>query len=207
MSKILIFDFDGTLADTLSYSVNYAYEFNRKRKLLSKEKINFEEFRKMGLYDFVATLGIRKRDLFWFLFQIQRKMHKELKNISTFKGLPGILEELSSRNIKMGIATSNSKRNVLKFLEKNNLNYFDFIYSTVNYLGKDKLLKKAIKKCKANKDDVIYIGDEIRDINAARSSGVKIASVAWGYNLESVLSSNNPDYIIYQPKDLLKLLD
>ncbi|MFZ2663948.1 MAG: HAD-IA family hydrolase [Patescibacteria group bacterium] len=207
MSKTLIFDFDGTLADTLSYSVNYAYEFNRKRKLLSRERINLEEFRKMGLYDFIKTLGVRKRDLFWFLFQIQRKMHKEIKNISTFNGLPEVLKELKSRNVKIGIVTSNSKRNAVKFIKNNNLNDFDFIYSTFSYLGKGRLIRKAIKKYKLNKNDVIYIGDEMRDIDAARSSGVKSASVTWGYNLESVLSSNNPDFMIYQPKDLFKLLD
>lgn len=206
MSKTLIFDFDGTIADTLAYSVNFAYEFNRTRKLLSKERINIEDLRNMGLDTFIKSLGIRKRDLFWFLLSIQWKMRKEINNIKTFDGLEDVLKELKAKDIKIGIVTSNSKRNVSKFIKNNNLNYFDFIYSTFNYFGKDKVLNKVIKKYKLDKSDVVYIGDELRDINAARSSGIKIASVTWGYNVESVLSANNPDFIIYQPKDLLKLV-
>ncbi len=207
MGKTLIFDFDGTLADTLGYSVNYAYEFNRKRKLLSTERTNMEEFRNMGLDKFIKSLNIRKRDLFWFLFNIQRKLKKEIPNIKTFNGLPEVLGELKSKNIKLGVVTSNSKGNVYKFLKISNLDCFDFIFATFNYFGKDRLLRKVVKKYKIYKDDVVYIGDEVRDIEAARSSGVKIASVTWGYNTEAVLTSHNPDYIIYQPKDLLKLIE
>jgi phosphoglycolate phosphatase len=207
MSKTLIFDFDGTLADTLAYSVNYAYEFNRKRKLLAQERINMEEFRNMGLDEFIKTLNIRKRDLFWFLFNIQRKLKKEMPNIKTFNGLSDVLSELKTKNIKLGVVTSNSKRNVSTFLKFNNLDCFDFVFTTFNYFGKDKLLRKVVKKYKLNKENVIYIGDEVRDIEAARSSGVKIASVTWGYNTEAVLTIHNPDYVIYQPKDLLKLLE
>jgi len=55
-------------------------------------------------------------------------------------------------------------------------------------------------------EDVIYIGDEVRDIEAARAAGIKIASVTWGYNLESILTENKPDYIVTQPRDLLNLM-
>jgi HAD superfamily hydrolase (TIGR01549 family) len=207
MSKTLIFDFDGTLADTLAYSVNYAYEFNRTRKLLVEERINIEEFRKVGLDEFIKSMNIRKRDLFWFLFCIQRKLKKEMPNIKTFNGIPQVLKELKERNIKIGVVTSNSKSNVSMFLKGNNLEYFDFISTTFNYFRKDKVLDKVIKKFKLNKEDVIYIGDEVRDIEAARSAGIKIASVTWGYNIESILTTHNPDFIVYQPKDLLNLLN
>ena len=63
-----------------------------------------------------------------------------------------------------------------------------------------------MKKSGRSKENAIYVGDEVRDIKAAKKAGVKVASVTWGYNLESVLSSFHPDYIINRPEDLIKLV-
>lgn len=206
MSKTLIFDFDGTVADTLPFTVNTALQLNRELKLLNQEKINIEKFRSMDLSEFVKGLNIPTIKLLYFLFKSQRMLNKNIKTIPTFSGLSNTLAELKRQNIKIGIVTSNSKKNVVKFLTANNLNYFDFIYSTIHYFHKNRLLEKAIKKQKLDNEDVIYIGDEVRDIKAARAAGVKIAVVTWGYNLESLLATYKPDFIINQPKELLNLV-
>ena len=66
-------------------------------------------------------------------------------------------------------------------------------------------LLRAIKKYGMEKENVIYVGDEIRDIKAAMEAGIKVASVTWGYNFENVLSKYKPDFIINRPEDLLNL--
>jgi len=202
-NKTLIFDFDGTLADTLGFTVNSAIEINRNLDLLNGEKMDFEKYRTMDSKDFFKSLKISNLKLFYFLFKYQRKQTKEISNTKTFEGLSEVLNELKKSGLKMGVCTSNSKNNVKLFLENCNLNVFDFIYSSWDYFRKDKILKKSIKKFKLDKANVIYVGDEVRDITAARNADIKVASVTWGYNLESILSQNNPDYIINQPKDLL----
>jgi HAD superfamily hydrolase (TIGR01662 family) len=205
-TKNLIFDFDGTIADTLAFTVNSAIEINRKLKLLNDEKIDFERFRSFDFVDFAKELEIPKLKLIYFVFKYQRHLVSKIGEVKTFDDLPEVLKELKNRGVHMGIATSNSKENVRKFLEKNNLNYFNFIYSSLNYFDKSKMLEKAIKKYRMKKEDVIYIGDEVRDIHAAKKAGIKVASVTWGYNFESILSENKPDFIVSRPKDLLKLV-
>ena len=157
----------------------------------------------MDSKEFFKSLKISNLKLFYFLFKYQRKLVKEISNTKTFDGLPEVLDELKRSGLKMGVCTSNSKKNVKLFLENCNLDVFDFVYSSLDYFRKDRILKKAIKKFKLEKSKVIYVGDEVRDITASRKAGIRVASVTWGYNLESVLSQNNPDYIINQPKDLL----
>ena len=202
----LIFDFDGTLADTVSFTINSALEINRKLKLLNDEKIDMEKFRSMDASDFFKSLHISMLTLLFYIFNYQRKLNKEMDLIKTFNGLPEVLKELKSKGMHMGIVTSNTKKNVRKFLKNNDLEYFDFIYSSIMYFRKDKMIDLALRKYKINKKDAIYVGDEIRDIKAAKSAGIKIASVSWGYNFESVLAENKPDFIINQPKELLNLL-
>jgi phosphoglycolate phosphatase len=204
---ILIFDFDGTIADTLAFTINSASEISRKLKLLNEEKVNMEKFRSMDSREFFKELEIPTSKLLWFMFKYQRKLVHEIDDIKTFEGLDEVLHVMKNNGVKLGIVTSNSKRNVKKFLRKNNLEYFDFVYSSLNYFRKDKMLKKAIEKFQMNKENVIYVGDEVRDIKAAKSIGIKVASVTWGYNFESVLSEYKPDFLIYRPKDLLNLIN
>ncbi len=201
----LIFDFDGTLADTLAFTVNAASEINRSLHLLSDEKIDFEKFRATDTVEFFKDLEIPTYKLFFFLYKYQRKQSKEIDNVKVFEDLPSILNELVKRGIGLGVATSNSTKNVKLFLKNNKLDMFEFIYSSIDYFHKNKIIERAIKKYEMDKDDVIYVGDEIRDIKAAKEAGVKVAAVTWGYNFESVLNKYNPDFIINRPEELLNL--
>lgn len=201
----LIFDFDGTLADTLAFTVNSALEISRNLNLLSEEKVDFEKYRTMDSKDFLTELKISNLKLMYFIFKYQRRLTKEIDKTKTFDGLPEVLKELKKSGVRLGICTSNSKKNVKVFLKNNNMEYFEFIYNSLDYFRKDRILEKAIRKFNLDKDSVTYVGDEVRDITAAKKAGIKVASVTWGYNLESVLTENNPDFIINQPKDLLNI--
>jgi len=206
--KTLIFDFDGTLADTLAFTINSALEISRELKLKNSEKINIEKFRSMDSVDFFKELHISNLKLLYFLFKYQRKLTVEIENTRTFMNLPEVLKTLKEKGVKIGIVTSNSKKNVKLFLKNNDLEIFDFIYaSPINYFQKNKTLRAAVEKYGLNKEGVIYVGDEVRDINAAKSAGMNVASVTWGYNFESVLSSYKPNFIINRPEDLLNLVE
>jgi len=201
----LIFDFDGTLADTLAFTINAASEINRSLYLLSDEKIDFEKFRSTDTIEFFKDLEIPTYKLLFFLYKYQRKQSREIDKVQVFQGLPEVLKNLKKNGVGLGIATSNSTKNVKLFLKNNNLDMFDFIYSSIDYFHKNRIIERAIKKYGMEKENVIYVGDEIRDIKAAKEAGIKVASVTWGYNFENVLSKYKPDFIINRPEDLLNL--
>ena len=83
---------------------------------------------------------------------------------------------------------------------------FQFIHSEANYFGKTRLLKKIINQYKLDKSRVFYIGDETRDIEAAKQSGLHSIAVTWGFNSEKILSQHEPDFIARKPEDLLTIL-
>ena len=66
-------------------------------------------------------------------------------------------------------------------------------------------MKKIIKKERLELKEVLYVGDEIRDIHAAKNTGIHIASVAWGYNTVESLKKNKPEYLIYEPAELIDI--
>ena len=106
----------------------------------------------------------------------------------------------------MGILSSNSKENIEKFLQANSLEIFDFIHSEENILGKGKALGNLLKTHRLKNNEVIYVGDEVRDIEACKENGVKIISVTWGFNKKDILKKSKPDYIVDKPRKILKIL-
>ena len=129
-------------------------------------------------------------------------MRTQIRKAKTFPGLGLALKKLKKKGFKLGILTSNSKDNVGFFLKHNRLELFDFIYSGADLFGKDKTIKKMIKNQNLDRKNVVYFGDEVRDIEACQKAGVKIVAVGWGMNSPLALKSANPEQLITSPKDL-----
>lgn len=118
-----------------------------------------------------------------------------------------VIKVLSKEHF-LGIITSNSEENVKIFLKNNNLTkHFNLIHSNLSLFGKDKSIKKVMKSRKMKRGNIIYIGDESRDVNAGKKAGIKTVAVTWGYEAESVLKKAKPTYIVTKPQELLSLFN
>ncbi|NOY59715.1 MAG: HAD-IA family hydrolase [Calditrichaeota bacterium] len=203
--KILIFDLDGTIADTFKFAhsiVNrLAKEFNFK-ELLSEE---MEAMKGKTVQEIIRHLGVPVVKLPLIITRAHQELYKEIDQLQPIKGLREILIEISKLGYKMGIITSNSKKNVTRFLEQHEIRVFDFIISYNRILGKSYQIKTLLKHDKIDKKDALYIGDEIRDIEASKKAGIKIAAVSWGFNSASRLLEYKPDFLIHNPTELLQI--
>ncbi|MDE1866773.1 MAG: HAD hydrolase-like protein, partial [Thaumarchaeota archaeon] len=83
---------------------------------------------------------------------------------------------------------------------------FDFVYTGRAVYGKARLLKKLMKEKTIPHKDPIYVGDEIRDVEAAKKAGIRVIGVAWGYNTKAALQKANPDYIVEKPEELQEII-
>lgn len=207
MIKVIIFDFDGTIADTLPFAVNTAIELNRELKLVTKDKINIEKFRTMPSDEFYGSLGISNFKLFLYSIKFLKRLNKNIESLETFKGIQEVLKELRESGVILGVVTSNTKSAVKKFIKDDGLEYFNFIKQSPFLFGKARLLKEVVKKYKVKPNEIIYIGDETRDIDAARKANVKSGVVTWGYNAENILEARNPDFVFRKPSDILQLIN
>lgn len=206
-AKTIIFDFDGTIADNrqMVFRVinSLAAEFGYKRIL----KHDVVRLRNKKAQDFFKGIGISIFKLPFIVRRIRKELHKEIDKIKLVKGIKEALDELANLECRLGILTSNSEENIRIFLKNNNLELFNFIYSGTSLFGKDKVLKSLIKELKLNQSEVIYVGDETRDIEAARKVGIKVIAVGWGFNLEDILRRENPDCFIRSPDQLVEILE
>ncbi|MBF0479811.1 MAG: HAD-IA family hydrolase [Candidatus Omnitrophica bacterium] len=201
-SKVVIFDFDGTIADTFTALIQIS---NQLAKIFKFKEINpaeIEDLKHQNVHFVIQHLKISRWRLPGIIAHAQKEIGKQIHLIKPIDGLAEILQYLHEHDYKLGILTTNSLDNVHKFLDHHNLNYFDFIQSCPRLLGKHRVLAKILKKYKLDKNHVWYVGDEIRDIEAARRIGIPIVAVGWGYNSPQALGLLEPDHLIKTPQEL-----
>lgn len=203
----LIFDFDGTIAETLPFFIDV---FNKSALKSGFKKIEAEEIEKLRGKEAKEIIKFFKIPLIKIpslLKNIRSILAQEIENLKPAEGIKKVLLQLKKKGFAMGILTSNSEENVRKFLRKNNLDLFDFIYSDSSIWRKDKMIKLLAKKRKLNLTDVVYLGDETRDIASAKKAGVRIIAVSWGFNNADILKKYQPDFLIEKPDDLINVLN
>lgn len=207
MNKVFIFDFDGTIADSQRIVIElfnkYAEEFESK-KIISDDDIH--HLRSGGLMQAINYLHVPKLKIPFFIRKVLKDYRKQIVSVSAIPDIQSVLLKIHDKNIYMGIITSNDVNNVKTFLQNNHIDFFDFIHSESDLLGKHRTINKVLKEYKFDKTSVIYIGDEIRDIEAAKKSEIKVAAVSWGFNAREALQKALPDYLFDQPSQLLSLL-
>jgi HAD superfamily hydrolase (TIGR01662 family) len=205
--KVIIFDFDGTLADSFSEVVKIYRMLSREYGLGEVKEEDIPNLRKISSRDFIKKFNFSLWRLPFLLRRGKKEFYKIMPAISLFPGIREMLAELKAKGCVLGILSSNSEENIKKFLSNNQVEAFDFIHAENNLFGKDKALKRIIKKYKFDSEDVFYVGDETRDIEAAKKCGIKMISVSWGFNDREILKKYNPDYLIDSPKELIKIFD
>lgn len=203
--KYIFFDFDGTLADTEEVNFVIYQKLAEKYNLRSITLDELGHLKKMSAKELMDYVELKKRYLPFLLKRGKKLLNQDIVNVNLCK--PDILEvvsEIKNMGIKVAIITTNSKTNVNLFLKKHNANFFDFVTSS-SMFGKEVKMKKIMRKEKLENTEVLYVGDEIRDIHSAHRAGVDVVSVGWGYNTVESLRKNKPTYLILEPTELIEI--
>ncbi|MBD2384917.1 HAD-IA family hydrolase [Cylindrospermum sp. FACHB-282] len=205
--KVIIFDFDGTIADTVDALVSIANRLAREFGYIQITPNELALLRNLTAREIIKYSGI---SLFKIPFLL-KKVKAELKDkIHEFKPIPGIQEaliELKNQGYQLGIITSNSQDNVTEFLKLNDLDYlFEFINSGVTIFGKTTIINNVLRQRQLKPQSVIYVGDETRDIEASKKANIKVIAVTWGFNSPEALTKQNPNFLIHQPRELLDVI-
>jgi len=203
--ELLLFDFDGTVADTRTVAHRILNDMSKEFGFRELPEDQLEAARGMSTRQFIAHLGISS----WRVPMIAKRglqlLHERIDQINPIHGMPEIIATLHGQGHRIGILTSNSEANVAAFLTRHQLPYFHFIRTSSKLFGKAREIKRILKAEKVMPSDVLYIGDETRDIDAAKETGLRIAAVTWGYNSAEALGSMDPHHMVSSPGELLEI--
>ncbi|MEL6440303.1 MAG: HAD-IA family hydrolase [Cyanobacteria bacterium J06621_8] len=203
-AKVILFDFDGTIADTYQAIANITNQLSGEfgYKALNQEELLL--IKNLSSREIVKRSEISVFKLPFLVRRVRSELSKEIAELNLIKDIKQVLLRLKNLGFTLGIVTSNNQENVEIFLQKNQLeNLFDYLYSGTAIFGKHRVLNQVIREHKLSKSDVIYVGDETRDIRAARKSKIPVVSVSWGFNAAQILREHQPDYIVDHPAELL----
>ncbi len=203
--RTIIFDFDGTIADSFDTFVKVYNEIGKDYNLTRINTKEARELRGMTPREVIRALKISLFTLPFYLWRGRALFKKQADKIKPIEGIVPVLTSLSKTH-RMGILTSNEASSVEAFLLKYSLGMFSFVHSEKNLFGKHKALLSLIKQYSLNAKEVLYVGDEVRDIEACKKAGVPIIAVSWGLNSHEILARYKPDFLCNSPQHLLELL-
>ncbi len=203
--KYVVFDFDGTIAQSLPLILKIYNRSYAKRYKLPQVK-NPEKIRDLSLKELKRMTHLSFFKIFFIMRRIKNQFGDDIDDLKIKKGIKEVIQELSKK-YTLGIVSTNSEKNISIFLKKHKIdNKFKFIYAADTFSQKYGVLKKAMEKFRLNNKNTIYIGDEVQDIIAGRKLKINLISVLWGINSEKLLKKEKPDFIARKPKDIVTFL-
>ena len=205
--KAVLFDFDGTLANTLTLGLEV---FNDYAKTHGYKEVNsqdqLEQYRSMSTLKIIESMGISLIKLPFIVSDLRKRMAEKIHLVEPVGNIVPVVKALAKR-YTLGIITSNSRHNVDIFLRRHNLtNEFQYFSTNIKLFGKSKRLKRFLASEKFDPEHVVMIGDETRDIEGARECGISIISVSWGFQTFKALNQMRPDFLARHPNEIQEIL-
>lgn len=201
----IIFDFDGTIADSFGFVVDFLVAEAGREPLTAEEK---QALRGRSMASIGRGLGLSWLRLLRLFFKGRQRMGRVVNQLQPFDGLPGLIEKLHAEGHELFVLTSNTVPNVHKFLHHHNLHtYFLEVYGGIGLFGKASALRRLLREQQLETKNSIYVGDEVRDVQAAQSIGVRIVAVTWGFARPSDLEALQPTALAADVDDLMNILE
>jgi len=204
----IIFDFDGTLVDTFSLIVVLYERLQGSFDLPDLTEEDWQTLRTKSMKQIIKEYHFPWYKIPFFVKKAQQELHTMIDQLKFNPGMQELVQTLHQQDFSFGIVTSNSEENVKQFLaqypEMDEI--FNFIYASKSLFGKDKTLKKVMKKFNLNPQQTMYIGDEVKDVKVCQKIGLPIIAVDWGMNDKQSLKDAGADFVVSQAEDIFKLV-
>jgi phosphoglycolate phosphatase len=201
--RLLLWDFDGTLADTFELAWQ---TYNTLAEQYGWKPIeDAHALRGLTARAFLKRQKISLMQLPALVKQFLRAERKHMGSVKVFVGLPEVLHGLRGQGRRMGVLSSNSGENIRTCLKANGLlDVFDFVVGYPRLFGKARAIRKLLRREGAHKSEWLYVGDEVRDVLAAKKAGLDVAAVTWGFQTAELLRQYKPEYLITEPGKMLR---
>ena len=204
--SLAIFDLDGTLVDSFPWFLRHMNDVADRFGFRQVADDEIEPLRRAGSREILTRLDVPR----WKLPMIARHM-RQLKSthagdIALFPGASAMLHALAAGGMKLALVSSDHEANARRQLGETNAALFSEFACGASLFGKAAKFRRVLKRSRLDPTRVISIGDEVRDIEAARTAAIACGAVTWGYAAPEKLRSLGPDLVFERMEDLARKL-
>ena len=204
--KVALFDFDGTIAASIHVGVSVFNEIARENGFLEITPERIPALRERGVRQAARELGIPHLKVPMVVRRLRKGFKARIHEVAPVAGIKSILATLKKNGCELGIVTSNSRANVRAFLKNNKLEIFDYIRASSGIFYKAAAIRKTVARHNLTNHEMIFVGDEIRDVIAAKKNKMAAVAVTWGTNSRKGLEKENADFIVDTAEELSAIL-
>ncbi len=203
--ELVIFDFDGTLSDSGEWFLSIIDDLAERFRFRSVDRDEVETLRRRPTREVIQHLGIPGWKLPLISRHVRARFRENASQIRTFDGVRAMLAALADAGIRMMLCSSNAEANVRAVLGPDAAR-FEAYFCGSGLFGKVAKFRRAIKASGLAPSAILAIGDETRDIDAARAVGIGAGAVLWGYANPDLLVAMKPDKAFASPAEIVAFL-
>lgn len=184
----IVFDFDGTLADTFPRVERLLPRLARELRFRDPGPGGLQALRELPLRQILSELGIAWWKVPLVLWRARSLLAAEGGGtIELFPGIAGLLGDLDAAGMEWAILTTNGLPLVREALRRAGAPEPGRLEAGLGLSGKARRLRRLARILELAPEDLVLVADETRDVDAAREAGVSLVAVAWGYSTPEAL--------------------
>lgn len=203
--RIVLFDFDGTLADSFPLFLRAYGDIADRHGFARVDEGALQSLRSLSPQQMIQHVGMPMWKLPFVAADFIAFMRGNLSEVRLFEGVETILETLRKGGIRVAIVSSNAEDNLRTVLGERALRHVDHIESGMSMFGKARRIQRVLQQSGISAREALYVGDQISDHEGAREAGVDFGAVSWGYGCPDSLRAARPEQMFETVADLHRL--
>jgi phosphoglycolate phosphatase len=207
MVKHVIFDFDGTIADSEELCFTLLNQIAAKHQYRQLERSDLRRLKLMPYPERLELLGVPLSQVPFLAMEARRQYRLGVASLRPFAEIREALQRLQDMGLELHVLSSNSVQSIRKFLAAHELDFFRTINCERNFFGKHIGLRRFLRAHHLDISEVLYLADEVRDVEACRKIDLPIISAGWGFDPIESLEAANPDNTAESPLEAVDLVE
>lgn len=199
--RLVAFDLDGTLVDSFPFFLDNMDGLAATHRFRPLDRSRLDELRRLDSRALIARSGLRWWRVPGVMRDFRRRMALATSTIRPFDGIEPALRALHAQGVTLALATSNSEANARAMLGDAVMDLFALRACGIGLFGKAARLRALARAARA-RGHALYVGDELRDAEAARAAGFDFAAVRWGFAHPEALAATAPERTFVVPAEL-----
>ncbi len=200
----LLFDFDGTLADSFPFFVTVFNQLAVRHRFSALSPADIERLRHLDARTVMRHVGLPMWRLPFVAADFRRLMANTSQNIHLFEATAATLHRLHEAGLQLAVVTSNAPATVHRLLGPERSRLISRVDGGASIFGKRSRIRRVMRELGAAPERTLYVGDQITDLQSARRAGVAFGAVGWGYAPLSAFATHGPDHVFTDMPDLVR---